>query len=130
MGSTSHGVANLFHLPPVMFELVTAFGHDMRSRDGPVFPRCFFDTNQRRFFEPGQLHRQIAPGQTCRGFKESEVGALTTREHGEDGEPGGFVHQTIQIRKGARQGGALAVVRQWRWRKDAEGLSRSALLRP
>jgi hypothetical protein len=126
MGSASHGVANLFHLPPISFELVTAFSPYMRRGDGPVLPYRFFDTNQRRFFESGQLHRQIALRQACRGFKESEVRALTTREYGEDGEPGGFVHQTIQIRKGGRQGGALVFGRRWCRRKDAERLNRSA----
>ncbi len=63
----------------------------------------FFYADQRRFFKPRQLHRQITFRQACRGFEESEVGALATREYGEDREPGGFVDHAIQSRKGCNQ---------------------------
>jgi hypothetical protein len=47
---------NLFHLPPISSQLVTAFGEDVRSRDSAVFLRRLFYLDQRRFFEAGQLY--------------------------------------------------------------------------
>ena len=97
------GAANLLHPPPIACQLVPALGENTRRSKRAVLLCRLFYANQRRFFEPGQLHRQIAFGQTCRGFKELEVGGITTREHGEDREPGRFVNNTIQIRKGDGQ---------------------------
>jgi hypothetical protein len=45
-------VANLFHLPPISPQLVTAFGGDMRGR--AVLPGRFFYGDRRRFFQPAR----------------------------------------------------------------------------
>jgi hypothetical protein len=114
-------VANLFHLPPISPQLVTAFGGDMRGR--AVLPGRFFYGDRRRFFQAGSLHRQVPFGQACRCLEESEIGALAAREYGEYGQAGWFVYHATQIRKGSNQGFPLSSWRQSCRRKDAARLS-------
>ena len=87
--------AQLIHGAPVS-------GHLFPAETGQAgdCPRLLVDTlladlNESGGFEVGQLYGQISLAQSGDTLQEQEIGAGASREHGQDGEPRGFVHQTI-----------------------------------